>query len=132
MLSSSGGEEQSQRSTGCEVWLRFDKQAGDCHSNQERKEHAMALEFAMQAAGWTGSAFHSWIEKAIREDHCLVLMFSTPLQAALAGASAPHSQEYSLGKKKVLVWPPNVLGLLLDGGGDMGSIWTSLLKSSGN
>lgn len=43
--------EERERSTGCEVWLRLEKQAGDFHSNQERKEHTSALEFAMQAAG---------------------------------------------------------------------------------
>lgn len=54
MFSSSGGEEQSQKSTGFTARLRFDKQTGDFHGNQERKEHASALEFAMQAVGWRG------------------------------------------------------------------------------
>lgn len=30
------------------------------------------------------SASHSWLRKDIREDHCLVLMHSTPLEAASA------------------------------------------------
>jgi hypothetical protein len=36
------------------VRLTFDKQAGNFHSNQERKEHVLPLEFTMQAAGWRG------------------------------------------------------------------------------
>lgn len=42
--------------------LTFAKQAGDFHSNQERKGHALTLEFTMQVTGWRAaccSASHS-------------------------------------------------------------------------
>lgn len=123
--------EERERSTGCEVWLRLGKQAGDFHSNQERKEHTSALEFAMQAAGWRGSAFHSWIGKAIREDHCLILMLPHPWRLSWL-VPPPPTVRSTPWEREVLMRPPNVVGLPWDGEGDMESIWTSLLKNPGN